>query len=111
MYNLKTLKISNNNLSNINPKISLIDSLVRIALEGNPLRSLKPAVRNSGAVELKKYLKMRLDDDVIAKEEKQQAKVLKVPGATQAELDPWDILLREFVVNGTQLDLRNKDLK
>jgi len=56
-------------------------------LEGNPLRSLKPAIRNAGAVELKKYLKMRLDDEVIAKEEKQQAKVLKVPGASLGDLD------------------------
>jgi Leucine-rich repeat (LRR) protein len=70
MYNLKTLKISNNNLGNINPKLSLLDSLVRINIEGNPLRSIKPAIRNAGAIELKKYLKMRLGDQTILEEEK-----------------------------------------
>jgi Leucine-rich repeat (LRR) protein len=70
MYNLKTLNIQNNSLSNINPKLALIDSLVRINLEGNPLRSLKPAIRNSGAIELKKYLKMRLGEETIKTEEK-----------------------------------------
>jgi Leucine-rich repeat (LRR) protein len=70
MYHLKTLKISNNNLSDINPKLSLLDSLMRLSIEGNPLRSLKPAMRNAGAVELKKFLKMRLGDEEILKEEK-----------------------------------------
>ena len=69
LYQLKTLKISNNDLSDINPKISILDSLVRIALEGNPLRSIKPAMRNAGAVELKKFLKLRLADDEIIKAE------------------------------------------
>ena len=62
LYNIKTLTISNNNLSDIDPKISLIDSLVRINIEGNPLRSIKPAMRNAGANELKAFLKMRLGD-------------------------------------------------
>ena len=87
LYNLKTLTISNNNLSDIDPKISLIDSLVRIAIEGNPLRSIKPAMRNAGANELKEFLKMRLGDEEIMKEEKKQALVLKVPGATKGEED------------------------
>ena len=76
LYQLKTLKISNNDLSDINPKISILDSLVRIALEGNPLRSIKPAMRNAGAVELKKFLKLRLADDEIIKAEQNQAIVL-----------------------------------
>jgi Leucine-rich repeat (LRR) protein len=76
------LKISNNDLSDINPKISILDSLVRIALEGNPLRSIKPAMRNAGAVELKKFLKLRLADDEIIKAEQNQAIVLQIPGAS-----------------------------
>jgi len=71
LFNLKTLKISNNDLSDINPRLALIDSLVRIALEGNPLRSIKPSMRNAGAVELKKFLKMRMGDEEIHRIEKQ----------------------------------------
>ena len=48
--NLKTLKISNNELGDINPKLALLEELVRINIEGNPLRSIKPAMRNAGAV-------------------------------------------------------------
>lgn len=82
LYQLKTLKISNNDLSDINPKLSILDSLVRIALEGNPLRSIKPAMRTAGAVELKKFLKLRLADDEIMKAEQNQAIVLQIPGAS-----------------------------
>lgn len=111
-YKLKTLKVSNNDLSDINPKIALLDSLARLAIEGNPLRSIKPAVRNAGAVELKKYLKARLGEATIVQEEQRQAVALHIPGATsQGQTDEWDIYLREFCVNGVQLDLKGKELK
>jgi Leucine-rich repeat (LRR) protein len=36
---------------------------------------------------------------------------LKVPGATQArDSDEWDVLLREFVLKDSQLDLKGKNL-
>ena len=76
LYKLKSLKISNNDLSDINPKISLLDSLDRLNIEGNPLRSIKPSMRNTSAGELKKYLKARLGEDTIAKEEYRQAVAL-----------------------------------
>ena len=46
---LKTLTISNNNLSDIDPHISLLPNLIRIAIEGNPLRAIKPSMRSAGA--------------------------------------------------------------
>ena len=46
---LKTLKISNNDLADISPRLSLLQHLVRINIEGNPLRSIKPAMRGAGA--------------------------------------------------------------
>ena len=65
LYHLKTLKISNNSLSDINPKLALIDSLVRISIEGNPLKSFKPAMRQANAKELKEFLQMKLKDEEI----------------------------------------------
>jgi len=56
---LKTLKVSNNNLGDINPRVSLLSNLVRINIEGNPLKCIKATMRNAGADQLKKYLKMR----------------------------------------------------
>ena len=59
---LKTLRISNNDLSDINPRISLLSNLVRINIEGNPLKCIKSTMRNANAEQLKKYLKMRLEE-------------------------------------------------
>jgi Leucine-rich repeat (LRR) protein len=70
LFKLKTLTISNNNLSDLNPKLALLDSLQRLALDGNPLRAIKPAMRTAGAVEIKKFLKLRMDEEVIVQEEK-----------------------------------------
>lgn len=112
LYKLKVLKISNNDLSDINPKLSLIDSLDRMNIEGNPLRKFKPSMRNTTAGELKKYLKSRLGEDTIAKEEHRQAVALHIPGATQQnQTDEWDIYMREFCINGVQLDLKGKEIK
>ena len=66
---MKTLNISNNNLSEINPKLSVLDNLARLSIEGNPLKSLKPAMRTAGAKVLKEFLKTKLNDADIAKEE------------------------------------------
>eukprot|EP00347_Sterkiella_histriomuscorum_P009848 403339641 len=98
LKNLKTLKISNNNLSDINPRISLLPVLVRITIEGNPLKCIKSTMRNAGADQLKKYLKMRLDDGEVQIEENKQAVIKQIPGASK-DFDPWDILLREFISN------------
>ena len=66
---LKTLKVSNNNLSDKNPRISMMPNLVRINIEGNPLKCIKSTMRNAGAEQLKKYLRMRLDEGEVQIEE------------------------------------------
>jgi hypothetical protein len=47
----------------------VLPELVRINIEGNPLRSIKPAMRQANAVQLKKYLKMRLEESTVEQEE------------------------------------------
>jgi glutaredoxin-related protein len=42
-------------------------------------------MRTAGANEIKKFLKMRLEDSTIYQEEKKQAVVLGIPGATKAD--------------------------
>jgi hypothetical protein len=49
-------------LSDIDPHVALLPNLIRISIEGNPLRAIKPAMRSAGAGQLKKYLKDRLSD-------------------------------------------------
>lgn len=49
MKELRTLRISNNDLGDINPKISLLPNLVRINIEGNPLKCIKSTMRNANA--------------------------------------------------------------
>jgi hypothetical protein len=104
---LKTLKVSNNDLSDLNPRLALLSSLVRINIEGNPLKCIKTTLRGAGAEPLKQYLKLRLSENEIAKDEINQGMANNVPGAT-AQYDAWDAFLREFVVNGLTLDLKNK---
>ena len=65
MNSLKTLTVSNNELKDINPRIALLEELVRLNIEGNPLKAIKPAMRSANAVQLKKYLKMRLGEDEV----------------------------------------------
>lgn len=65
-------------------------------------------MRNAGADQLKKYLKMRLEEGEVQKEEQKQAVIKNIPGS-KGEYDPWDVLLREFITN-TTLDLRGKGL-
>ena len=84
LNHLKTLTLSNNDLSDINPRLSLMPNLVRINIEGNPLRRIKPAMRSAGAVELKKYLKMRLEENDVQTEEMRIDAMQGVPGAKTA---------------------------
>ena len=72
MYQLKTLTISNNDMNSINPRLALLPALVRINIEGNPLKSIKPAMRSAGAVQLKAYLKLRIGEDEVMEEEQKQ---------------------------------------
>lgn len=81
MVGLKTLTLSNNDFGDINPRLSLMPNLCRIAIEGNPLRRIKPAMRSAGAVELKKYLRTRLEESTIVAEEMRIDVVTGIPGA------------------------------
>ena len=50
MKRLKTLTVSNNELRDINPRIALLEDLVRLNIEGNPLKAIKPTMRSANAV-------------------------------------------------------------
>ena len=104
---LKTLKVSNNDLSDLNPRLALLGNLVRINIEGNPLKCIKTSLRGAGAEPLKQYLKLRLSETEISKDEITQGIATGVPGAN-SQYDAWDTFLREFVQGGQTLDLRNK---
>jgi Leucine-rich repeat (LRR) protein len=47
---LKTLTISNNDINNLDARLALLPDLLRLNIEGNPLRSIKPAMRSANAV-------------------------------------------------------------
>ena len=61
--------------------ISMLPQLVRINIEGNPLKCIKSTMRNAGAEQLKRYLKMRLDEGEVENEEMKQAVIKNMPGS------------------------------
>ena len=63
LNNLKTLDISNNDLSDLPSEIGLLPKLVRITLDGNPLKCIRPNIRTGGSEVIKKYLKSRIDEN------------------------------------------------
>jgi internalin A len=106
---LKTLKVSNNDLSDLNARLALLPELVRINIEGNPLKCISASVRAAGAEPLKKYLRMKLSDNEIQKNENALDVENNIPNSSSS-YDAWDEFLREYVINGEQLDLKNKNL-
>ena len=82
MRRLKTLTVSNNELRDINPRIALLEELVRLSIEGNPLKAIKPAMRSANAVQLKKYLKMRLGESEVEAEEAKNSAAMGLPNMT-----------------------------
>ena len=46
---LKTLDLTNNDLTDLPTEIAFLDKLVRLHLEGNSLRIIKHSVRSAGA--------------------------------------------------------------
>ena len=65
---MKTLDLENNDLPDLPCEIGFINSLVRLQVEGNPLKTIRQNIRNGGTNILKKYLKDRMppeEKDVI----------------------------------------------
>lgn len=75
--------MSNNDLNALDARLSLLPDLLRISIEGNPLRSIKPSMRTANAVQLKQYLKLRLEESEVNAEENKQDQIKNMPGATQ----------------------------
>jgi Leucine-rich repeat (LRR) protein len=59
---LKTLDLSNNELSDLPGELGRIASLTRIALEGNPLRRIRRGLLDQGTEALKRFLRSRLSE-------------------------------------------------
>lgn len=58
---LKTLDISNNDLPDLPSEIGFLSGLVRMQIEGNPLKAIRQNIRAAGTNQLKNYLKDRMD--------------------------------------------------
>lgn len=98
---LKTLDISNNDLSDIPSELGFLSKLVRINIVGNPLRTIKPAIRSAGAEVLKKYLVSRMPEL-----EKENVKYDK-----NQKIDEFEMLMRDFLINNKELCIKNKNIK
>jgi len=59
---LKVLDVSNNNIGDLNCCLGFIKSLQRVAVEGNPIRTIRRTVLTESTVNLKTYLRSRCAD-------------------------------------------------
>lgn len=50
-------------------EIGCLNKLVRILLEGNPLKCIRSSIKMAGAEQLKQYLKSRIEGDITKLEE------------------------------------------
>lgn len=104
---LKTLDISNNDLSDLPSELGLLPGLVRIQLEGNPLKCIRQNVRTAGAEILKKYLREKMDTTQLQQMEK---KVIDPRHQMNSGMSEWDRLIMEFTT-GAELAIRGQGLK
>ena len=58
---LKTLDLSNNDMPDLPSELGFINSLVRMQIEGNPLKAIRQNIRASGTNNIKNYLRDKMD--------------------------------------------------
>ncbi|CAD8081571.1 unnamed protein product [Paramecium sonneborni] len=105
LKNLKTLDISNNDLGDLPSQLGFLTQLVRIQLEGNPLKCIRSNIRSAGALQLKKYLQQRTED--AAKLEIQADPKLKQQLYQTNNI--WEEYLRNFL-HKDELAIRQKNI-
>lgn len=85
---LKTLDMSNNDLIDLPNELASIGSLVRINIEGNPLRCIRQSIKTQGAEVLKKYLEKRAPEE-------EEVKGDRLIAYNALGSESWDIYIRE----------------
>lgn len=104
LQKLKTLDLSNNDLPDLPSELGFVDGLVRLQVEGNPLKAIRQNIRAGGVNAIKKYLKDRMDPN-----QRQNLEKKLVPSSEVTPHEFWVKLLQEFTLNG-ELVLRNMNI-
>jgi Leucine-rich repeat (LRR) protein len=104
LKDLKTLDLSNNDLPDLPSEIGFINSLVRMQIEGNPLKAIRQNIRASGTNNLKTYLRDRMDV-----KQRQTLEKNLTPESDMSPHEQWTKLVQEFYLNG-ELVLRGMKL-
>lgn len=95
LQKLKTLDLSNNDLPDLPSELGFIDGLVRLQVEGNPLKAIRQNIRAGGVNAIKKYLKDRMDPG-----HRQNIEKKLIPSTEVTPHEFWNKLLQEFTLNG-----------
>lgn len=64
MVSLKMIDISNNNLSDIHPSLGFLVELVKILVDGNPIRTIRRTLLHGSTHDLKAFLRTRVKEEV-----------------------------------------------
>jgi len=105
LTSLTTLDVRNNDLATLPPVLGYLASLKRIAIEGNPLRTLKRGLLSAPAEELKAYLRTRAAPEAAGAMESVAAAGLPAAvGPAEGEGGPharaWAAATRDATVDG-----------
>ncbi|PVD23047.1 hypothetical protein C0Q70_16309 [Pomacea canaliculata] len=82
LQGLERLDLSNNDLSALPYSLGTISSLKSVVLDGNPLRSIRRDIIMRGTVELKKYLKSRIEEHEVPSSTRSSARESILPMAS-----------------------------
>ncbi|KAG7381856.1 hypothetical protein PHYPSEUDO_005512 [Phytophthora pseudosyringae] len=116
LYRLKTLDVTNNDLSDLPPGLGYLKHLNHFLLDGNPLRAIRRAVISSGCESLKKYLRTRgppaAGVDVLEEERDELQVERERLGNSNTEEGPppaseYTALFREAAAAGTMILMNN----
>eukprot|EP00116_Pleurobrachia_bachei_P006740 sb/3467002/ len=101
MTSLRRLDLTNNDLNSLPPELSLMDGLTSLAVEGNPLKTIRRDIISKGTVAIKEYLKLKLDPsaleeagptipDIKPDEVMMQTKTMEMNGKLDFPAELWD---------------------
>ncbi|NXJ07768.1 LRC40 protein, partial [Odontophorus gujanensis] len=86
LQKLERLDLANNDISRLPYTLGNLPQLKFLALEGNPLRTIRRDLLQKGTQELLKYLRSRIQDDITSPNEEPPATAMTLPSESRINM-------------------------